>query len=427
MLQAYLNGVTNSLLGGQETGTNYDAVTGTSITSVGPGTNYVFGITDINSVGDITSGNAAGAVSVPSGVTQLAVQDPGAVTVDGVSSTNFALFGANSNVVYNASGGSASIFAAGGSDSIFASGSGSNDTVISAGNDSVNFNGTDGADQVDAVGNATTQVFIGGSDVATVTASDNAKVSVVFHTNAGGNLEFINNSSQAQTVYSGSYTTAGGGSVYAPNSITVFGGAGGGYYNGGRSGLNYLNGGTGNSTLIGGGQGDTLVAGGQSNDLFGGAGGETLVGNGVANNFFTGLEEAGIGSIQAVGGLVSANGSGAQNFLLGNVDGTTLTGSTVTGSANIFDVLGTYTTSGGQGETYSGGSFTISDFGGNDTIALISGQFSFGADAPSVESIAGALGGGTQLLLTDGTVITLKGVSTSNINVSGGGHIITYT
>ncbi len=428
LLQTYLDGVTGSVTGGTASFLNYDAVTGLSVSASGSGNNFFEEITNINGSGVSTGGSAAGVVSVTSGVTDLLVQIPGALTIDGVSSTKNVLFGSASNVVYNVSGGTGAIFAAGGNNSIFANGANSNYTVTSAGNDTVNFNGTNGVDQVNAVGNATTQVFIGGSDVATVTASDDAQVSVVFHTNAGGSLEFINSSSQSQTIYSGSYTTAGGGGVYAPNSITVFGGAGGGYYNGGRAGINYLNGGIGNSTLVGGGQGDTLSAAGTQNYLFGGAGGETLIGNGGANNFYIGLEEAGIGAVQAVGGLASAAGSGAQSFLLGNVDATTLVGSTVTGSTNIFNVLGTYTTTGGQGETYSGGSFTIADFGGNDTIALISGHYDMGAGAPSVQAVGTALGGGSaQILLSDGTTITLSNVAASHVSVSGAGHTITYT
>ncbi len=116
MLQTYLDGATGSITGGTASFMNYDAIMGTSVSVTGTGGNSVEAITDINSVGGSTSGSAAGVVSVASGVTQLAVQVPGAVTVAGVSSTNVALFNANSNVVYNTSGGSASIFAAGGSD-----------------------------------------------------------------------------------------------------------------------------------------------------------------------------------------------------------------------------------------------------------------------------------------------------------------------
>ena len=181
----------------------------------------------------------------------------------------------------------------------------------------------------------------------------------------------------------------------------------------------------GNATLIGGGQGDILSTGGASNVLFVGNGAETMLGGGGANSFFLGTEDVGIGTIRAVGDLASAGGSGAQSFVLGQLGATTLTGSTVTGASNVYDVLGTYTTLGGQGVTFSGSDFTITDFGAHDTINLLNGSYNTGTGAPSVESVQAALGGGSQILLTDGTVITLKGVSASNVHVGVSGHQIT--
>ncbi len=369
-MQTYLNGVTGSVTGGTAAFLNYNAVTGDSVSVSSTGGNFYEEITNIDGTGVSTGGSAAGVVSVAAGVTDLVVQAPGAVTVAGVSTTDFALFGAASNVDYSVSGGAGSIFAAGGDDSISIGGTGANYAIASAGNDTVNLNGLDGSESVDATGNATTRVYIGGSDVATVTASDNSQASVVFLPNAGGNLVFVNQSTEAQTVYSGSYTVAGGGSVYADNAVTAFGGSGGGYFVGGRGGFNYLNGGTGDSTLIGGGAGDTLISGGAQNYLYTGVGAETLLGGGADNNFYVGLENVGIGMTNAVGDLVSAGGSGAQNFVLGQLTATTLTGSTVNGATNTFDVLGTFTTSGGQAETLGGGSFTVTDFGAGDNIFL---------------------------------------------------------
>ncbi|WP_144052724.1 hypothetical protein [Acidocella sp. MX-AZ02] len=425
LLQTYLNGVTASVTGGTASFTNIDITAGT-VFGIGVGVAPHFTeITNVDANGASTNGAAAGVATVGAGTTDLFVQVPGNVTVDGVASTSVAIFGGNSNVTYNVGGGTGSIFAAGGADSLNATGSGSSYNVTSAGNDTLNFNGTNGVETVTATGNATTSVFLGGGDVATVTATGNSKVSVVFHTNAGGNLDFVNNSSQAQTIFSGSYTTGGGQNVFAPNSITVFGGQGGGFYVGGRGGFNSINGGSGSSTLVGGGQGDTLIAGGANNQLFAGAGGETLMGGGTVNGFYLGLEEPGIGSIQAVGGLASAGGSGTQTFLLGNVDGTTLTGSTVSGSQNVFDVLGSYTTTGGEALTFGGSSFTINDFSGNDTINLLK-SVSNGAGGPSVESVQAGLAGGTQILLSDNTVITLSNVTTSQVSVNGAHNVITF-
>ncbi|MBU6425126.1 MAG: hypothetical protein KGQ69_02200 [Rhodospirillales bacterium] len=357
------------------------------------------------------------------------VQDPTSLSISGSSGTTFALFGADSNVNYSVVGGAASIVAAGGSDAIFVNNA--SDSVVSSGNDTVVFtSGISGAgnETVNAVGNATTRVYIGGSDAATVTASDSAQASVVFLPRAGGNLDFINNSSSAQTVFSGLYTVPGGGNEYTANSITVFGGSGGGFYVGGSAGFNSLIGGTGSSTLIGGGNNDILSTGGANNVLFNGNGAETLIGGGVTNGFFLGLEDVGIGTIRAAADLASASGSGAQTFVLGQLSATTLAGSTVTGATNFYDVLGAYTTTGGQAVTMGGSDFTITDFGANSTINLMNGSYvTGGAGAPSIESVVPALtGGGSQILLNDGTVITLNGVSTSQINAPIGGSSITF-
>ncbi len=441
LLQAYLDGVSTSVNAGNAGFENYNAVTGIPVSVAGSGTNLLEEITNTDSVGASTSGAASGVVSVAAGVTDMVVQAPGTVSVDGVGSTTMAILDASSNVTYSLgnsiSNGSGSIFAAGGKDFIADYGSNSTYDVNSVGNDSVVMYGLGGVDSVNAFGNATTSVFIGGSDVSTVTASGNSQVSVVFFEKAGGNLDFVNNSSKTATVYSGAYTTAGGGTVYAPNAVTAFGGAGGGYFIGGRSGNNYLSGGTGNSTLVGAGAGDTLIAAGSStvnggtatdNSLFAGSASETLIGGGTNNNFFLGLEEVGVGTVQASSDFISAGGSGNQIFTLGNVASSTLVGSTVTGAQNIYDVLGNYTTTGGQAAIFGGSSFTITDFGGNDHIYLVDGAYGFGSGAPTIESITPALGssGSTQILLSDNTVITLKGITTSHVNASIGGHLISY-
>ncbi|MDE2238494.1 MAG: hypothetical protein KGJ73_01020 [Rhodospirillales bacterium] len=428
LLQTYLDGVSGSVAGGSAGFENLNAI-GTGGTVAGSGSTFLEEITNSDSTGASVGGTFSGVVSVNPAATTLVVQYPGNLSLSGSSGTNLALFGAASNVNYTVSGGSgASIVAAGGNDAFYISNA--SDAVTFAGNDTVVFtSGTSGAgnETVNAVGNATTSVFIGGSDAATVTASDSAQASVVFLPRAGGNLDFINNSSSAQTVFSGLYTVSGGGTEYTSNSITVFGGAGGGFYVGGSAGFNSLNGGTGNSTLVGGGGGDILSTGGANNVLFSGNGSETLIGGGGTNSFFLGVEDVGIGTIRAVGDLASATGSGSQNFILGQLSATTLTGSTVTGASNVYDVLGTYTTTGGQAVTLGGSDFTITDFGANSTINLLNGSFNTGAGAPSVETVQPAIGGGsTQILLNDGTVITLKGVSTSQVSAPVGGHSITF-
>ena len=272
--------------------------------------------TNTDQNGKVTGSSVSGAYKVSTGVTDLVVQAPGDVTLTGNGTTKFALFGADSNVTYNQTGGgSSSIFAAGGSDSIYVSAAKVNDTVYSAGNDTITFNGVGGKELVNAEGNATTTVFIGGSDAATVTASDNAKVGVFFTQGSSGTLDFINNSTQAQTVFS---------AAYGINSVTVNAGAGGGLYVGGRAGNNSLVGGTGAVTLQGGGTGDVLIGNGASNHLIGGTGIETLIGaNGSGNNVFQiGLDFVGAGHVTA-SGIASTNGSGLQSFIIGKTSGET--------------------------------------------------------------------------------------------------------
>ncbi|MDR3505353.1 MAG: hypothetical protein P4L52_03820 [Acidocella sp.] len=418
LLQNYLVSLTTSIQGGTYGFENNDIAGGTNFSSVPSSVSGSFEeFTNTDSVGGVTGTSVNGAYTVSTGVTDVLVQAPGDVTLTGNGTTKFALFGANSNVTYSqTTGGSASIVAAGGNNSIYVSAANANDTVYSAGNDTVTFNGVGGNEVVNAAGNATTTIFVGGSDVATVTASDSAQGSVVFLQNAGGSLAFINNSTQAQTVYSGSYTTSGGGSIFAPNSVTVNAGAGGGFYVGGRAGNNSLIGGSGAVTLQGGGSGDTLVGSGASNDLFGGTGLETLIGSSTsgANIFQIGLNYVGIGQVTA-SGVVSTSGSGLQSFIIGNTNGETITGSTATNSFNLYDVVG----SNSGGLTTGGSSLTITNFGANSVIFLTDASLGNTSDT-SIYTIAGAIGpsGGTDIVLNDGTTILLKGVSASHISSS---------
>ena len=431
-LQSYLGLLTEAIQGGTYAFENSDIAGGGNFVTV-PSSGSVSGsfqeFTNTNSSGSVTGGPVNGAYTVSAGVTDLLVQAPGNVTLAGNDSTNFALFGANSNVTYNQStGGSAYIFAGGGNDAINVTAANVNDTVFSAGNDTVTFNGTGGADQIYAEGCATTAVVIGGSDIATVTASDSAQSTVVFMPHSGGNLDFINNSTQAQTVYSGSYTASGGANVFAPNSITVNAGAGGGFYVGGRAGNNSLVGGTGAVTLQGGGTGDVLIGNGASNNMFGGTGLETLIGaTGSGDNVFQiGLDYVGIGQVTA-SGIVSTNGSGVQNFLVGNTNGETITGSTVSGSSNMYAVVGSDTGS----LTTGGSTLTITNFGANSVIFLVNSTIQGPSDT-SIYSIqaAGGVGGGTDVYLNDGTTILLKGVNVSDVystTLAGGVVGIGYT
>jgi len=415
LLENYLVSLTNSIQGGTYAFENNDIAGGGNFFSVPASYSGGFvEFTNTDSNGSVTGSSVNGAYTVVSGATDVVVQAPGDVTLAGNGTTKFALFGADSNVNYTQStGGSAAIVAAGGNNAINVTAANVNDTVHSSGNDTVTFNGTGGNDSVNADGNATTAVIIGGSDIATVTASGNAQSTVVFMPHSGGNLDFINNSTQAQTVYSGSYTTSGGANIFAPNSVTVNAGAGGGFYVGGRAGNNSLVGGTGAATLQGGGTGDVLIGSGASNQMFGGTGLETLIGaTGSGDNVFQiGLDYVGIGQVTA-SGIVSTNGSGVQNFLIGNTNGETITGSAAPGASNLYNIVGSDTGS----LTTGGSTLTITNFGANSVIFLVDSTIQGPSDA-SIYSIqaAGGVGGGTDVYLNDGTTILLKGVNCSDV------------
>ena len=419
LLQTYLTGVANSIVAGNESYILNNIANGTVATSIVSGSSNSYElISNLDAAGNSVSGSGSYQVTVPSSVTQLVVQAPGNLTIAGSANTTFALFGAASNVDYTVSGPTGSvpsaIYAAGGNDAINVLGADDNQTVTS---------GTDGIESVNAVGNATTSVVLGGSDVATVTASDNAQVNVKFLNGAGGNLDFINNSSQVATIFSGVYTVGSGTRSYAPNAVTAFGGTAGLFAVGGRAGYNSLNGGTGSSTLVGAGYGDTLTAAGQTNFLFAGGGSETLLASGQANIFEVGFQEPGIGAVTTNGGLASASGASSNVFGIGNVNATTLVGSTVQGSSNDYVINGSFTTLGGQVESVNGGSLLITDFGGNSTINLVNPTTA----GLYVETVTSAITGGTQILLSDNTVITLAGVSQSQVNVNHpNGTVITF-
>ncbi|MCB5946078.1 hypothetical protein [Acidocella sp. KAb 2-4] len=426
LLQNYLTALSNSITGGTYSFENNDIAAGSDfVASVSGAAGSFEEFTNTDSTGGVTSTSVSGAYTVSAGVTDLIVQAPGAETITGNSSVGFALFGAGSNVTYDTRGNSnASIVAAGGNDAINVVGMNNSDTVLSAGNDTLTFNGgvsgggpNAGNEYANAVGNATTSVFLGGSDAATITASDNSLVNIQFLPNAGGNLDFINTSSQAGTVYSAFYSN--GGKSFAPNSVTVNAGAGGGIYVGGRAGNNSLVGGAGAVTMIGGGTGDTLIgASSAGNVLFTGTGFETLIASaGSANNLFgIGLYYYGVGQTTA-SGSVSTDGSGTQTFVIGNTANETLTGSTVSGATNVYDIVGSQS----GGETTGGSTMTITNFGPNSQIHLTDATLTKPGDATILNvSTYNGLGGGTEIFLSDGTNIVLQGVSTANVSVTGG-------
>jgi hypothetical protein len=416
-IQAYLGTITDGLANGTVDFQNSDLAAGTGgilAGSVGGGGSFE---EFTNVTADSTGASSAGSGSYPgevvtNGVTSLVVQTPGNVTLTGVATTTNAIFGADSNVNYTVSADTTpgTIYLAGGANSISLLSAGTDvnqESIYSAGQDTINLFGQ-GTDFVTVLGNATIQDF---SANATVTAEGNATTSLSWDgANAGGSLVFINNSTAAGKIEIGIFN-----GVASKTSVTVSGGAGGGFYVGGSSGHNSLIGGTGAVTLVGGGSGDILEASSSgSNFLAQGQGPETLLAasSTVDNLFGAGLIYPGLGN-PAVSGVISTAGSGNQTFFLGNVPGgETVYGSTASTANNgYFIVSGTI-----QGSVVGGGLYSIYNFTGANSTILLSNGFG-GAGSASVTSSYVDQGHSDQydINLSDGTVIELKGLSTSQI------------
>lgn len=388
--------------------------------------------------------------TVPSEATTLFVNASAAETIVGNGMANFvATFTSNSNVTFNSHGGSGTIAADGtsnlvvsgqnwivnggalGGDAVAALANGSqvnvfgvgansstvsgygdvNSNVISMGaeNLSVSSDGSndlitsfEGASGVVSINNGGHMVIDGGA--VTVVASATANFAQAAFGEDGGQLDFINRSNTPATVVSSLPTGAIGGST------TVFGGAGGGLYEGGLGPNNSLVGGSGLVKLYSAGNGDYLEASGTApggyNVLTAGSGNATLVGTAQSdNNIFTG----GTGS-----DVIISSGKGAQQFFVGALGSEKLTGSTVSGATNSYYFLQD-STGGGQdiitnfrltGASATSSHLYINPFGSDTGVSIAGIQTNFGA------------GGGVIVSLTDHTSITLYGVSLAQADAS---------
>lgn len=421
LLQSYLNGITTGILGSTVNFDNNDLASGTTATHAasigGAPTAELF--SNIDSTGASAAGSNYSA-SVLAGVTDIAVQAPGNVSLTGVGATTKALFGQNSNVNYSVTNAAAgSIYLLGGADSVtlFNTTKPSAESIYSAGNDTVNLSVLNGTDYVTVVGNGT---ILDTNANAFVTAEGNATTNVFWNNNAGGSLHFTNNSSVAATIHI---------NLDAPSArVTAYGGMGGGYYVGGTAGNNSLVGGTvagaGVVTLVGGGPGDYLQASGYStlnggNIFAAGAGSETMVATSTtgANVFGAGLNYPGGGNPQAAG-VISTAGSGDQNFLMGNVSGgETIYGSTAATATNSYQIVSDATAGGGLYNIYnfvnSASKIYLTDGAGHAGAAHVTSQGVDGTDPTQYD-----------ITLSDNTHIFLKGLTSqevANISVDNNG------
>jgi len=413
---------------------NVASVSGSEAVTVGGFLSGLFELTNSDSVlGTSTAGSANVSVSVPDAYNVIAVEAPGAETVNSSAAGLLAVFGNQSAVHFNG-GGSGTVIAAGSGDfvgldggtwSVFASGGDSvqsaaaSATINTAGSGNligllggasdVSLGGSgdlietynSGVTAAITVSGANDKVLIdGGSNTVTAVAG-NSGLNIFFNL-SGGSLDFINNSTSAVTI-SGAVDGAIGGSV------TAFGGAGGGTFIGGPGGNNSLIGGSGLVTLYGSGTGNlesVSGAGAAGNVLSVGtnAGTSTLIASASTTNntFFGGAS----GST-----VIKTAGSGAQTFFVGSGDQENITGSTTPGAVNSYYFIQ---------DTSGSGSDVITNFrlGTDhiyiDTIGNDQGEVTVAGLSSKVGANAGAI-----IQLSDNTSITLYGVTVDQLTNAG--------
>jgi Flp pilus assembly pilin Flp len=381
-LQSALTAISNQVTAGSVSFTSFDQATGQSESTTGTsatGGLYVISDKYFGPAGSPgTPGN--GVYTIGSAYSTIVVKAPGTETVTASNNANqLFVLGSKSNVDLFTGTGTGSVIAAGGNDTLNLQGSQS--AVLSAGDSRVK----------SYAGNATV--------VATGSASVFASVVKGY----AGTMNFVNNSTAAATVAGGS------------GSLTVFGGAAGGTFSGGTSGNNLLVAGSGGAELVGGGNGDILAAGFNAGStttasgtvtgkdfLFAGVGNETLLASSATG---TNLFQAGVGA-----DVISTAGSGDQ-FFFGNSGTATMTGSTAANAINVY-FFGT--------PTATGGNDVITNFNLN-TDKL------FAIDGTNITSITGSNVAGTPgvlVSLSDGTQITMQGITVAQASVYAGGSFI---
>jgi hypothetical protein len=400
----------------------------------------------------VSTGQASIAVTLPGGYTTLHVLAPGSDTIAGNGAANFAaVFSASASVAFTSNGGNGTVTDLGSGDFTNLTGSVWSVTGFSGGADSVNSMATNtyvttsgpGLATGNAIGTDTTPSNVvglagnfatvsssgrndlietfAGNDIVSVNGSANVLINggadtvyatststavKAFFNQAGGSLDFINNSGIAATV-SGAVPGATGGSA------TAFGGTGGGLYIGGNAGNNSLIGGTGHATLVAAGTNNFLSAQGTGssyatqNVMNAGAGGATMVGG------------VGSGYNQFYGGsgtdAMSTAGTGAQTFYAGTTGSENMTGSTVTGAVNQY-IFNQDTTGSLQA--------VITNFRlGTDHLDV---NYNGSLTGVSITGVGALLGGhsGSDLFLNDGTIIQLYGVSAASLASVVGGKVV---
>jgi hypothetical protein len=441
-LQSALDGLSGAVTTGGATLINSSV--GGAFSTSGPG---LVVLSNVDSLGNTVSGAPASYSATLGGdITGLVVEEPSAVTVSGPGTSGFlGVFSSNSSV--NFTDGGAGTIAASGNDVLNLSGASWSVFGGSIGNNSINVDSASANITLSGAGLATgnnttpsnaigsysgllnvvsegtrdfiltdTQGETTATDSVTVTGSANiidsgaadtitadGSGSVSAHFGAqGGSIYFVNNTSVASQIVSSIDTvqgTAAYGLITTPGSVTAFGGAGGGIYDGGTNGDNSLVGGAGAVTLFAAGLDNTLVATGGSNILNTASGSnDTLYAGGLTQNntFFLGN---GTESVKSAG-------HGKQVYFAGLQGSETIVGSTNKAASNeyIFD----------QSSAQGGGTYTLVNFKPGSGFINLTDSVG-GVKITGFESLSGA-SSGTQIDLSNGSTIKLVGVSASSFS-----------
>lgn len=322
------------------------------------------------------------------GTDLIAAGDIGNVTINAGANNPVAFFGPG-QTVFNAGTGQATVVSTVGQSTVNAQGGtqiwlGSNtDVVNTTGADTII--GNTGAATVNATaGNgfvfagAGALDLFGGTGATTVLGSVSG--SATLQGGAGAMIDLSYHATQF-TGGTGSSTVAGFG-----GSITVKAGAGGGVFLGGPAGGNSITGGSGQSIILGGGAGDVLTAGtGAGDAIVAGAGAETVnaAASGGANKIYAGS-----------GPDLIMTGTGSTNIL-------TSTGAATIVSGRAIDLVafvnGNHPSVTIQNFSLTSDYLSLSGFPAGEVAAALGGQTTSG--------------GSEMLTLSDGTHITLQGVT----------------
>jgi hypothetical protein len=261
-----------------------------------------------------------------------------------------------------------------------------------------------GVGTVIASGSGSVSANIDSSAADTIIASGSDSVSA-YLANLGGSIFFINNSNVASQIIASINTIKGSfdyGLITTPGSVTAFGGAGGGTYDGGTNGQNDLIGGTGAVTLFAAGMDNMLSANGGDNNILNTASGgnDTLYAGGYTKNnlFFLGDDTE----------SVKSAGSGAQVYFTG-IDGSeTIVGSTSKTASNTYIF--------NQSSAQGGGTYTIVNFKPGSGFINLTDSIG-GVTIKSFESLSG-VNSGTQIDLSNGSTVKLIGFAASSFKTT---------